>query len=142
MEQQEKTIITVSAIVAAPLTNVWEAWTKPEHITKWTFASDDWHAPSAENDLSIGGKFRTTMAAKDGSVSFDFSGTYTDIQPQQLIAYEIEDGRTVEIVFSSNGNETEIKESFEAENTNPIEMQKEGWQAIINNFKKYVESIR
>lgn len=102
MEQQEKTIITVSAIVAAPLTNVWEAWTKPEH---------------------------------------DFSGTYTDIQPTQLIAYEIEDGRTVEIVFSINGNETEIKESFEAENTNPIEMQKEGWQAIINNFKKYVESI-
>ena len=141
MEQQEKTIIIVSAIVAAPLTKVWEAWTKPEHITKWTFASDDWHAPSAKNDLSIGGKFSTTMAAKDGSVSFDFSGTYIDIQPTQLIAYEIEDGRTVEIVFSSNGNETEIKESFKAENTNPIEMQKEGWQAIINNFKKYVESI-
>ena len=140
METSQKTI-TVTAIVNVPVEKVWKFWNEPEHIKGWAFASDDWHAPAAENDLSIGGKFRTTMAAKDGAVSFDFSGTYTDIQPQQLIAFEIEDGRTVEIVFSSNGNETEIKESFEAENTNPIEMQKEGWQAIINNFKKYVESI-
>ena len=141
MEQQNKTIITVGTIVSAPLTTVWEAWTKPEHITKWTFASDDWHAPHAENELKVAGKFSTTMAAKDGSVSFEFYGTYTDVQPEKFIAYTMGDGRRAEITFNEIGDQTEIVESFEAEETNPIKMQHDGWQSIVDNFKKHTESL-
>lgn len=141
MEQQDKTIITVSTIVNAPIATVWEAWTKPEHITKWTFASDDWHAPRAENDLRTGGNFTTTMAAKDGTVSFDFDGTYTDVQHESYIAYTMGDGRRTEITFNQIGDQTEIIESFEAEESNPVEMQRGGWQAIVDNFRKYTESL-
>lgn len=141
MEQQSKTIITVGTIVNAPLATVWEAWTKPEHITKWTFASDDWHAPHADNDLRIGGKFSTTMAAKDGSVSFDFYGTYTNVQPEKFITYTMGDGRRAEITFNEIGDQTEVIESFEAEETNSIEMQHDGWLAIVDNFRKYTESL-
>ncbi|RZL19553.1 MAG: polyketide cyclase [Pedobacter sp.] len=141
MEQQNKTIITVGTIVSAPLTTVWEAWTKPEHIMKWTFASDDWHAPHAENELKVAGKFSTTMAAKDGSVSFEFYGTYTDVQPEKFIAYTMGDGRRAEITFNEIGDQTEIVESFEAEETNPIKMQHDGWQSIVDNFKKHTESL-
>jgi uncharacterized protein YndB with AHSA1/START domain len=141
MEQQDKTIITVGTIVDAPIATVWEAWTKPEHITKWNFASDDWHAPHAENDLKVGGKFSTTMAAKDGSVSFDFYGIYTNIQPKKCIAYTMGDDRRAEITFNEIGNQTEIIESFEAEEINSVELQHTGWQAIVDNFKKHTESL-
>jgi uncharacterized protein YndB with AHSA1/START domain len=140
MEQAEKTIITVGTSVNAPIKKVWEAWTTPEHITKWTFASDDWHAPHAENDLQTGGRFSTIMAAKDDSVSFDFYGTYTDVQPEHFIAYTLGDNRRVEVSFIPNGDKTDLIESFEAEETNPVAMQQGGWQAIVDNFKKYVES--
>lgn len=134
-----KQIITVKAWVAAPVEKVWKYWTEPEHITKWYQASADWHAPHASNDLRIGGKFVTTMAAKDGSFSFDFGGEYTEVVPHQLIAYTLGDGRKVKIVFESENGSTQITETFEAETTNSAEMQQTGWQAILNSFKQYAE---
>jgi uncharacterized protein YndB with AHSA1/START domain len=137
----EKTTITVHATVQAPLSKVWNAWTAPEHITKWCQASDEWHAPYADNDVRNGGKFKTTMAAKDGSFSFDFEGVYDNVEQNRKLEYTITDGRKVSIAFKDNGSSTEITEAFEAESTNPLEMQRAGWQAILDNFKKYTESI-
>lgn len=131
--------ITVEATVKAPVKKVWEFWTKPEHITKWCQASDDWHAPYAENDVRVGGKFKTTMAAKDGSMSFDFEGVYINVEEDKLIEYLIADGRKVSISFAAEGNETNMTETFDPEDTNPHEMQKGGWQAILDNFRKYTE---
>jgi len=135
-----KTIITVETTVKAPVEKVWKYWNEPKHITQWCFASDDWHTPTAENDLKVNGKLKSRMEAKDGSMGFDFEGVYTKVQENKAIEYNIADGRHVSITFSSNGNETKIVESFEAESMNPIEMQQAGWQAILNNFKKYVEA--
>ena len=141
METTSKTAITVEATVKASVEKVWKSWSEPQHITKWCSASDDWHAPFAENDLRKDGEFKTTMAAKDGSFSFDFGGVYTNVQPNKLIEYTIGDGRRVKVVFTSNGNETKVTETFDAENENPIEMQRGGWQAILDNFKKYTEAL-
>ena len=134
--------ITVQTTVNAPVSKVWESWTAPKHITKWCQASDDWHAPKAENDLRAGGKFSTTMAAKDGSVSFDFGGVYSNVKTHSLIEYAIEDGRKVKIIFESVGDKTRVTETFEPENTNSIELQRGGWQAILDNFKKYTETLK
>lgn len=131
--------ITVSTIVHAPLEKVWEYWNTPEHITQWAFASDEWHAPKAENDLRIGGVFTTTMAAKDGSASFDFSGTYTAVVPHEMISYVMEDGRIVAITFKEKGGGVLVTEAFDPERENSRELQQEGWQAILENFKKHVE---
>jgi uncharacterized protein YndB with AHSA1/START domain len=133
--------ITVTATINAPPEAVWKFWTRPEHITRWCQASDDWHAPYAENDLREGGKFKTTMAARDGSASFDFEGIYTRIEKYKAIEYLITDGRIVEITFSANGSGTKVTETFEIENINPAEMQRAGWQAILDNFKKHAEAI-
>jgi uncharacterized protein YndB with AHSA1/START domain len=119
---------------------VWECWNKPEHITGWAFASDDWEAPAAENDLRVGGRFKTTMAAKDKSSSFDFGGAYTDIKEHRLIEYDMDDGRHVKVEFVQSSNGVEIKETFEPENTFPENVQRSGWQAILDNFKKYAEA--
>jgi len=135
-----KTAITVESTIKAPVEKVWKYWTEPNHITQWCNASDDWHAPYAENDLRVDGKFKTTMAAKDGSASFDFEGVYTTVQLYKAIDYTIGDGRKVKITFTSDGNQTKVVETFEPENTNPIEMQRSGWQAILDNFKKYTEA--
>ena len=132
--------ITVETTVKAPLEKVWKCWNEPEHITKWAFASEDWEVPEAVNDLKIGGRFKTTMAAKDGSFSFDFGGVYDKVEKHKSIEYKMEDGRQVKITFSSNGNETKVVETFDAESTNPIEMQQGGWQAILDNFKRYTEA--
>jgi uncharacterized protein YndB with AHSA1/START domain len=140
METKNTTALTVAATVKAPVEKVWEYWNNPAHITNWCFASDDWHAPAAENDLREGGKLKTTMAAKDGSFSFDFEGVYTLVKEQEAIAYSLADGRKVHITFTGKGDETEVVETFEAEETHPLDMQQSGWQAIVNNFKKYVES--
>ena len=140
METQEKTIITIENTVNAPVEKVWECWTKPEHITQWNNASDDWHTPHAENDLRMGGSFVSRMEAKDGSMGFDFDGVYDEVKTNELITYTIGDGRKVSIIFKSNGNTTKVAEIFEAEEQNPVEMQKDGWQAILDNFKKYTES--
>jgi uncharacterized protein YndB with AHSA1/START domain len=133
--------ITVETTVNAPIEKVWAAWGEPKHIMQWCHASDDWHAPYADNDLRTGGKFKTTMAAKDGSFSFDFGGVYDNVEKHKLIEYKMEDGRQVKITFSSNGNETKVVETFDPESQNSIEMQRGGWQAILDNFKKHAESI-
>jgi uncharacterized protein YndB with AHSA1/START domain len=131
--------ITVETLVNAPIEKVWKYFTEPAYIKQWNNASDDWHTPKATNNLSIGGRFSYTMAAKDGSFSFDFGGVYDDIQENKYIAYTLGDGRKVDILFLSTGENTKITETFEAEEQNPIERQQGGWQAILNNFKKLVE---
>ena len=140
MTTAERTIITVEATINSSVEKVWNLWTDPKHILHWNNASNDWHTPKAENDLRVGGKFLSRMEAKDGSFGFDFSGVYDEVKTHQLIAYTIDDGRKVKITFTGNDNETKVEETFEAENTHPIEMQRGGWQAILDNFKKYVES--
>ncbi len=139
-DSQTVTPITVETIVHAPLEKVWECWTQPEHITKWAFASDDWEAPQAENDVSVGGRFKTTMAAKDKSVSFDFAGMYTAVTVHELIEYDMDDSRHVKIEFANLPEGVKVTETFDPENENPREMQRAGWQAILDNFKKYTES--
>ncbi|WP_341226776.1 SRPBCC family protein [uncultured Arcticibacterium sp.] len=136
-----KNTILVESTVSASLNKVWESWTTPSHIMKWNNASDDWHTPAATNDLKVSGKFIYTMAAKDGSFSFDFGGVYTALVENELIAYTLEDGRKVRIEFMQLGNETKVVELFEPESENPFEMQKAGWQAILDNFKKYTEAL-
>jgi uncharacterized protein YndB with AHSA1/START domain len=133
-------MITVETIVNAPIEEVWKCWNEPEHIKGWAFASDDWEAPKAENDLRTGGTFVTTMAAKDGNVSFDLKGAYTEVKDNELIEYTMEDGRKVKIVFEQTPNGVKIVESFDPENENPEEMQRQGWQAILDNFKKHTEN--
>lgn len=133
--------ITVKTTVNAPVEKVWECWTKPEHITKWNQASDDWHTPFAENDLTVGGKFLSRMEARNGSFGFDFSGTYVDVQTNKKIVYTLDDGRKVEVLFESNNHSTEVIETFEVESQNSIELQQQGWQAILDNFKKYTENL-
>jgi uncharacterized protein YndB with AHSA1/START domain len=140
METQEKTIITVESTINAPVEKVWEYWTKPEHITKWNNASDDWHTPRAENDLRVGGSFVSRMEAKDGSFGFDFGGVYDAVRKNEYIEYTMGDGRKAKVAFSAQGDKTKVVESFEAENTNSEEMQRGGWQAILDNFKKYTET--
>lgn len=140
MEHQTNSKLTVEAIINAPIHKVWKLWTEPEHIKNWNNASDDWHTPHVENDLWPGGGFLSKMAAKDGSFAFDFSGTYDEVKEHEVISYTLGDGRKVIILFSSKGNETTVAETFDAENTHSLEMQQSGWQAILNNFKKYVES--
>lgn len=132
--------ITIENTVKAPVERVWEFWTAPGHITKWSSPSPDWHTPFAENDLQAGGKFLSHMEAKDGSFGFDFEGVYDEVITNELIAYTLSDGRKVKITFTKNGSETRVVETFEAEAENPVEMQQAGWQAILDNFKKYAEA--
>jgi uncharacterized protein YndB with AHSA1/START domain len=118
---------------------VWQYWNDPEAIKQWYYASDDWHAPHAENDLKTDGKFKISMAAKDGSFSFDYEGVYSNVEENKKMEFAIADGRKVTILFSAEGNETTVTEMFEAESTHSADMQKQGWQAIMDNFKKFVE---
>lgn len=137
----QTSVITVKTTVNAPVEKVWKCWSEPEHIMQWCSASDDWHAPHAENDLRDGGKFTTTMAAKDGSFSFDFEGVYDAVRLHEHISYTMSDGRKCTIDFEGDNDNTHITESFDAESENPIEMQRAGWQAILDNFKRYTEQI-
>ncbi|GAB3512813.1 SRPBCC family protein [Emticicia fontis] len=136
----QPTKITVSATINAPIEKVWQDFITPEAIMQWNNASHDWHTPKASNDLRVGGEFSYTMAAKDGSFSFDFGGKYDNVVEYQQIEYTIGDGRKVSVTFSNNGLETLVEETFDAENQNPVEMQQQGWQAILNNFKRYAET--
>jgi len=140
METKERTVVTVENTINAPVEKVWEHWTKPEHITKWNYASDDWHTPWAKNDLRPGGNFSSRMEAKDGSMGFEYGGVYDEVKENEYIESTLGDGRKVKVRFSPQGNTTKVVESFEAEETNPVEMQKGGWQAILDNFKKYSEN--
>jgi len=134
--------ITIKAIVNAPVEKVWNAWSNPEDIMKWNSASDDWHTPKAENDLRTGGKFLSRMEAKDGSWGFDFGGVYDNVEKFKVIEYTMGDGRKVKVNFNSKGNTTEVVETFDPESENSIEMQRSGWQSILDNFKKYTESLK
>jgi uncharacterized protein YndB with AHSA1/START domain len=135
------TKITVEATIHADTKKVWDYYTNPLHITKWNFASDDWYCPKAENDLRVGGKLHSRMEAKDGSFGFDFEATYNEIVSLKKIVYTIPDGRQATTDFEDflNGT-TKVTIIFDAENENPVEMQKGGWQAILDNFKKYTEA--
>ncbi len=141
MEKVSKLKIAVKTTVNASLEKVWTLWTVPRHITKWNNASEDWHTPNAENDLKVDERFLYRMEARNGSFGFDFGGTYDEVIKYKLISYTLEDGRKVKIIFSSEGNETEIVETFEAEEMNTMDVQRDGWQAILNNFKNYTESL-
>jgi len=138
--ETQKTTITLKSTINAPVEKVWKYWTSPEHIIQWCNASDDWHTPRAENDLRAGGRFVSRMEAKDGSMGFDFGGVYDAVKTNEYIAYTLDDARKVTVSFSPRENSTTVLESFEAENENPVEMQQAGWQAILDNFKKYVET--
>lgn len=133
------TKVTIRNTIQAPVEKVWKYWTAPEHITRWNYASDDWHTPHAENDLRVGGKFLSRMEAKDGSFGFDFEGVYDQVILHDKIAYTMSDGRKVETIFIKEGDQTKVISTFDAENENSIDMQRSGWQAILDNFKKYIE---
>jgi uncharacterized protein YndB with AHSA1/START domain len=133
------TKITVETLVSAEPEKVWNCFTQPHHIVNWNFASDDWHCPKASNDLKAGGTFSYTMASKDGKMSFDFEGVYSAVKPQQHLAYGLADGRTVQVDFIAEGHHTLVVETFDAETENPLDMQKAGWKAILDNFKQHVE---
>lgn len=134
--------ITVETVVNADVETAWKVWTEPEYIKQWMHASDDWECPAATNDLKEGGRFSSTFAAKDGSVSFDLTGVYTEVIPGKEIAYTMdgEDARTVRVTFESVQGGTRVVETFDPEDENPIEMQRAGWQAILNNYKKVAEA--
>lgn len=135
---QEKIIVRSS--IVGDKTKVWNCYTQPEHITQWNFADPSWHCPTASNDLKVGGKYIARMEARDGSEGFDFEVVYTEVEPEQKLTYEFW-GRFATVEFVERNTETEVIITFDPENENPIELQKAGWQSILNNFKKYVEEI-
>ena len=140
MTTAKKQTITIETTINAPIEKVWKMWNAPEDITKWATGSPDWHTPRAENDLRVGGKFLSRMEAKDGSAGFDFIGVYDEVKTNNVIAYTMEDGRTAKIIFTSAGKNVKIVETFEAETENTLELQRTGWQMILDNFKKHVET--
>lgn len=137
MEDKQK--ITVTATIEYPSAKVWELWTKPEHITQWNFADASWHCPSATNDMQIGGKYSARMEAKDGSFGFDFEAVYDEIIDNSKIKYTMTDGRQATTDFVEQDGKTTVTITFDAEMENPLDMQQQGWQAILNNFKAYAE---
>ena len=139
MERDAKVQITVQVSLNLSVDKVWTIWTTPSHIIHWNFASDDWHSPFAENDLQVGGKFNYRMESKDGKIGFDFDGVYTAIKHNELITYKLADGRLINIEFISKNSTTQIIETFEAESENSVDLQRNGWQAILDNFKGYAQ---
>ena len=138
MTEQKR--ITVEATINAPVAKVWQAWNTPGDIVKWNTPDPSWHCPSSENDLRVNGKFKNRMEAKDGSFGFDFEGTYSKVDLNREIAYTMPDGRTVDTLFAENDGKTTVTTIFDPETINDPEFQKQGWQAILDNFVKYVES--
>lgn len=134
------TKITIEATIASEIKKVWDYYTLPEHITNWNFASDDWCCPSASNDMQVGGKYSARMEAKDGSFGFDFEAIYDLVSPYENFTYTLADERKIDVKFIDLGEKTTMTIMFDAENENPIELQKAGWQAILNNFKAYTET--
>jgi uncharacterized protein YndB with AHSA1/START domain len=132
--------ITIQATVNAPMEKVWEYWNTPHHITRWNQASEDWHTPKAENDLKAGGSFLYRMEAKDGSIGFDFTGIYDAVKTNEMIAYTMSDGRKVKNTFTRKGDKTKVVVAFDPETENSLEMQRSGWQGILDSFKKYTEN--
>src|SRR6185369_6741457 len=134
------TKITVQATVLADAKKTWNYYTEPKHITKWNFADPSWHCPTAENDMRVGGKYNARMEAKDGSFGFDFGAIYKEVVMGEKFTYEMGDGRQASVTFKDLGGKTEVTVVFDPETVNPIEMQKGGWQAILNSFKNYTET--
>lgn len=139
-EHMSFTKIKVQASIRKPVERVWRYYTQPEHVMQWNHASEDWHCPQAQNDLKVGGKFCYTMASKDGKAQFDFEGIYSKVEPMSCIAYAMEDGRAVTVEFKQLGDMTEVIVDFDAEGENTLELQRQGWQAILDNFAKHVEA--
>jgi uncharacterized protein YndB with AHSA1/START domain len=133
------TKVTVQVLVDAPIAKVWDCWTVPDHIVKWNAASDDWHTPSATNDVKVGGKFSSRMEARNGSAGFDFRGTYTVVTPPEHLHSLLGDGRHLDVRFLPEGRRVKVVEEFETETTYSVDHQRAGWQAILDNFKRYVE---
>jgi uncharacterized protein YndB with AHSA1/START domain len=131
--------IAIETNIAAPIEQVWQAWTTPEDIQRWNTASPDWHCPAAAIDLRQGGQFTYRMEAKDGSTGFDFAGTFTEVVPRERIEYMLEDERPVSVSFVAHEQGVTIRQAFEAESSNAAEQQRQGWQAILDNFTRYVE---
>ena len=131
--------ITVETSIEAPVEKVWTCFTDPSHITKWNNASPEWHTPKAVNDLHMGGTFNYRMESKDGKEGFDFTGTYDEVIPHKLIRYTMEDGRKVSVIFEQKNGATHVTETFDPETENSLDLQRQGWQAILDNFKRYVE---
>lgn len=138
--KNSKEKIEMRTIIKASQEAVWNSYTNPEHIMKWNSASDDWHSPHAENDLNVGGRFLYRMEAKDGSYGFDFTGKFDEIDPFSYIAYTLDDDRKVDVIFTQQGDQVEVVQTFEAEDSHSIEDQRSGWQAILDNFMKYTET--
>lgn len=134
------TLITIEATVNAPIEKVWQYWNGPEHIVKWNAANNDWHTTKAESDLRVGGKFSSRMEAKDGSFGFDFGGVYDEVDTNHKLAYTLGDDRKVSITFTQTPDGVKVSEQFEAETENSVDLQRTGWQAILDNFKQYTES--
>jgi uncharacterized protein YndB with AHSA1/START domain len=140
MSTDSKPRITITVTIAAPADKVWQFWNAPEHITQWNNPSSEWYTPKAEADLRPGGRFSYRMEARDGSAGFDFFGTYDEVRPTQYIAYTLGDDRKADVTFAAGPGETVVTQTFEAENQNPEEMQRQGWQGILDSFKRYVEA--
>lgn len=138
--ESETKSITVRILTKESLEKVWDYFTNPKHIVNWNNASDDWHCPKAENDLTVGGTFSSTMASKEGKMSFDFNGTYTEVVPMKKFVYTIADGRKVTVKFDVMDDMVILTENFAPENENSMELQRAGWQAILENFRKYLEN--
>ena len=133
--------ITIQVTVLANAAKAWNSLTNPEHIVNWNFASSDWHCPKSSNDVRVGGKMVSTMAARDGSMSFDFEGVYTEVREFEFLAFTMPDGREVQVRFESQGDTTNVIETFDPEDQNPLEMQRAGWFAILENYKKHAEGV-
>lgn len=134
--------ITIETLVHAPINLVWDTWNSPNHVVHWNHASDDWHSPKAENNFVVGGKFVYRMEAKDNSFGFDFSGTYEEIVDKKRVVTRLDDNRLVKTEFYGENDSVRIVETFEAEDQNSIELQREGWSSILNNYKLYTESLQ
>lgn len=137
----ERSKIKIETVVRKPIEKVWEIWTLPKHIMEWNSASDDWYTPSSENDLRVGGAFSSVMSARDGSFQFEFGGIYDEVVPNTKIAYTLGDGRKVEVTFEATDDGVKVTEVFEAEGENSVEMQKSGWQSILDHFRRYAEQV-
>lgn len=134
--------VTIHSEINKPISQVWDFFNNPEHIVNWNFAHESWKCPTASNDLKVGGKLEVRMQAKDGSFGFDLVGIYDEVRENELIKYHFEDNRNIEVIFEElSDNKTKVTENFDPENQNPVDFQRDGWQAILDNFKKYSESI-
>lgn len=132
--------ITIDTMIDAPVERVWRAYSTPADITQWNFASDDWCCPSAESELKVGGNYKARMEARDGSLGFDFEAVYEEVEPHEALTMVMSDGRKARTMFDAVGGQTKVTTTFDAEEQNSIDMQRDGWQAILNNFKRYVEA--